>query len=92
MSLWAEHVGGLESGFERPESIECVRRVRMLSELNWKQYAADEVSDMKAHLLKYPVEVDRTGQVNPLPGCPTFPDLGGNIVGTFFAIQENLTI
>ncbi|CAH1415586.1 unnamed protein product [Lactuca virosa] len=92
MSLWAEHIGGLESGFERAESIECVRRVRMLSELNWKQYAADEVSDMKAHLLKYPVEVDRTGQVNPLPGCSTFPDLGGNIVGTFFAIQENLTI
>ncbi|CAI9274333.1 unnamed protein product [Lactuca saligna] len=92
MSLWAEHMGILESDFERPESIECVRRVRLLSESNWKQYAADEVSDMRAHLLKYPVEVNRTGHVNPLPGCPTFPDLGGNIVGTFFAIQENLTI
>lgn len=92
MSLWAEHIGGLESCFERPESLECVRRVRLLSELNWKQYAAVEVSDMKAHLLKYPVEVDRTGQVEPLPGCPNFPDLGGNIVGTFVAIQENLTI
>ncbi|KAI3727566.1 hypothetical protein L6452_16182 [Arctium lappa] len=92
MSLWAEHIGGLESCFERPESLECVRRVRLLSELNWQQYAAVEVSDMKAHLLKYPVEVDRTGQVEPLPGCPNFPDLGGNIVGTFVAIQENLTI
>ncbi|KAI3710915.1 hypothetical protein L2E82_40711 [Cichorium intybus] len=92
MSLWAEHIGGLERDFERPESIECVRRVRMLSELNWNQYAAVEVSDMKAHLLKYPVEVDRTGQVKPLPGCPNFPDLGGTIVGTFVAIQENLTI
>ncbi|XP_024993956.1 phospholipase D gamma 1-like [Cynara cardunculus var. scolymus] len=92
MSLWAEHIGGLESCFERPESLECVRRVRLLSELNWKQYAAVEVSDMNAHLLRYPVEVDRTGQVKPLPGCPNFPDLGGNIVGTFVAIQENLTI
>ncbi|KAI3501207.1 hypothetical protein L1887_29070 [Cichorium endivia] len=92
MSLWAEHIGGLERDFERPESIECVRRVRQLSELNWNQYAAVEVSDMKAHLLKYPVEVDRTGQVKPLPGCPNFPDLGGTIVGTFVAIQENLTI
>ncbi|GKC19107.1 phospholipase D beta 1-like protein [Tanacetum coccineum] len=32
MSLWAEHIGGLESTFERPESIECVRRVRSLSD------------------------------------------------------------
>ncbi|XP_076913644.1 phospholipase D gamma 1-like [Bidens hawaiensis] len=92
MSLWAEHIGGLESSFEVPESLECVKRVRSLSEQNWNQYAADEVTDMKAHLLKYPVEVDRTGQVKPLPGCPNFPDMGGNIVGTFVAIQENLTI
>ncbi|KAJ9560962.1 hypothetical protein OSB04_006122 [Centaurea solstitialis] len=91
MSLWAEHIGGVESCFERPESLECVRRVRLLSELNWKQYAAVEVSDMKGHLLKYPVEVDRTGQVKPLPDCPSFPDLGGNIVGTSIDIQENLT-
>ncbi|KAK9076717.1 hypothetical protein SSX86_005051 [Deinandra increscens subsp. villosa] len=92
MSLWAEHIGGLESCFEKPESLECARRIRSLSESNWNQYAAIEVTDMKAHLLKYPVEVDRTGQVKPLTGCPNFPDLGGNIVGTFVAIQENLTI
>jgi phospholipase D1/2 len=30
--------------------------------------------------------------VSPLPGCETFPDVGGNIVGSFIAIQENLTI
>ncbi|KAJ9550035.1 LOW QUALITY PROTEIN: hypothetical protein OSB04_022578 [Centaurea solstitialis] len=88
MSLWAEHIGGLESCFERPESLEC-GAVSGRVELNWKQYAAVEVSDMKAHLLKYPVEVGRTGQVESLPDCPNFPDLGGNIVGTFVAIQEN---
>ncbi|KAI3744294.1 hypothetical protein L1987_57371 [Smallanthus sonchifolius] len=33
-----EHIGGLESSFERPESIECVRRVRSLSESNWNQF------------------------------------------------------
>ncbi|XP_076958555.1 phospholipase D gamma 1-like [Bidens hawaiensis] len=92
MSLWAEHIGGLESSFEVPESLECVRRVRSLSEQNWNQYAADEVTDMKAHLLKYPVEVDRTGHVKPLPGCPNFPDMGGNILGTFMDIEVNLTI
>ncbi|KAE8694616.1 Phospholipase D gamma 3 [Hibiscus syriacus] len=92
MSLWAEHIGALEESFERPESLDCVRRVRSLGEQNWKQYIADEVTEMKGHLLKYPVEVDRMGKVKALPGCETFPDVGGKIVGSFTAIQENLTI
>lgn len=53
---------------------------------------ADEITEMKGHLLKYPVEVDQTGKVKHLPGCETFPDVGGNILGDFKAIQENLTI
>ncbi|KAI3713377.1 hypothetical protein L1987_71954 [Smallanthus sonchifolius] len=92
MSLWAEHIGALEKCFEHPQSLECVRRVRFLGEQNWEQYAADKITDMTAHLLKYPVEVDRKGQVKPLPGCPNFPDVGGSIVGSFVAVQENLTI
>ncbi|PWA70468.1 phospholipase D gamma 1 [Artemisia annua] len=92
MSLWAKHIGELESTFERPESVECVRRVRSLGELNWNQYAAVEVTDMKAHLLKYPIEVDSVGQVKPLPGCPNFPDMGGSIVGTYADIEKDLTI
>ncbi|KAI3727565.1 hypothetical protein L6452_16181 [Arctium lappa] len=93
MSLWAEHIGEIESSFSQPESLECVRRVRVVGEQNWEQYAADEVTDMTAaHLLKYPVEVDRKGQVKPLPGCPNFPDVGGSIVGSFVSVQENLTI
>uniref|UniRef100_A0A0D3B871 Phospholipase D n=1 Tax=Brassica oleracea var. oleracea TaxID=109376 RepID=A0A0D3B871_BRAOL len=81
MSLWAEHLGFLEQGFEEPENMECVRRVRHLSELNWRQYAAEEVTVMTSHLLKYPVQVDRTGKVSSLPGCKTFPDVGGKIIG-----------
>ncbi|KAI3501206.1 hypothetical protein L1887_29069 [Cichorium endivia] len=92
MSLWAEHIGELESSFEQPESLECVRRVRLLGEKNWEQYAADKVTDMTAHLLKYPVEVDWMGRVKPLAGCPNFPDVGGSIVGSFLSVQENLTI
>lgn len=63
-----------------------------MGELNWGQFAADEITEMKGHLLKYPVEVERTGKVRPLPGCETFPDVGGIIVGTFTAFQENITI
>lgn len=92
MSLWAEHIGELENSFEEPQSLECVKRVRFLSEQNWEQYAAVKVTDMTAHLLKYPVEVDLKGQVKPLPGCPNFPDVGGSIVGSFVSVQENLTI
>ncbi|XP_075656523.1 phospholipase D gamma 1-like [Castanea sativa] len=92
VSLWAEHIGALEGCFKHPESLECVRRVKSLSELNWRQYVADEVTEMKGHLLKYPLEVDRTGKVKPLPGCATFPDIGGTVTGTFTVIQENLTI
>ncbi|MED6131308.1 Phospholipase D beta 1 [Stylosanthes scabra] len=92
MSLWKEHIGGLEACFEHPESLECVRRVRSLSENNWRQFAADEVTEMKSHLLKYPVHVDSKGNVRSLPGSETFPDLGGNITGNFTLLQENLTI
>nr|GMD65023.1 phospholipase D gamma 1-like [Ipomoea batatas] len=92
MSLWAEHLGVVEDCFTQPESIDCVRRVRSMGEANWRQFAADEVTEMRAHLLKYPVEVDRKGKVKSLPGCQNFPDVGGSIVGSFLAIQENLTI
>ncbi|XAR63129.1 Phospholipase D [Bertholletia excelsa] len=92
MSLWAEHLGTIDDCFTRPESIECVRKVRCMSDVNWKKFAAEEVTEMHGHLLKYPVEVDRKGKVKPLSGCESFPDVGGNIVGSFLAIQENLTI
>ncbi|XP_010523062.1 PREDICTED: phospholipase D beta 1 [Tarenaya hassleriana] len=92
MSLWAEHMGTLEECFTQPDSLECVRKVRAMGERNWKQFSADEITDMRGHLLKYPVQVDLKGKVRPLPGCESFPDVGGNIVGSFIAIQENLTI
>ncbi|XP_048229820.1 phospholipase D beta 1 isoform X2 [Ricinus communis] len=92
MSLWAEHIGRVEECFEQPESLECIRRVRTLGEQNWRQYASDKLTEMKGHLLKYPVEVDPRGKVKALPGCETFPDVGGTIIGSFTAIQENLTI
>ncbi|XP_028801164.1 phospholipase D beta 1-like [Neltuma alba] len=68
MSLWAEHTGTIENCFLQPEGLECVRRVRAMSEMNWKRFAAPEVTEMKGHLLKYPVEVDRKGKVRSLPG------------------------
>jgi len=92
MSLWAEHMALLDDCFVEPESLGCVRKVRTVAEENWEQFRSEEVSEMRGHLMKYPVEVDRTGKVRPLPGSEEFPDVGGNVVGSFLAIQENLTI
>ncbi|KAL5210828.1 hypothetical protein ABZP36_006451 [Zizania latifolia] len=92
MSLWAEHIGAVEESFNCPESLECMRQVRHIGEQNWKQFASNEVTEMRGHLIKYPISVDREGNVKPLPGCAAFPDLAGNICGTFLPIQENLTI
>ena len=92
MSLWAEHLGTVENCFTHPESLECVRWVRFFGEQNWRQFAADEVTEMKSHLLKYPLQVDNAGVVSPLPGYESFPDFGGKVMGTFSGIQENLTI
>lgn len=69
-----------------------MRRVSYLAQQNWEQYVSDEITEMRGHLLKYPVHVDSKGKVKPLHGCETFPDVGGNICGSFCAIQENLTI
>ncbi|XP_074273068.1 phospholipase D gamma 1-like [Silene latifolia] len=92
MSLWAEHLGLVDDCFTEPETVECVRKVRTMGEMNWKQFAAEDPKEMAGHLLKYPVDVDRRGKVRPLAGCENFPDLGGSICGSFLAIQENLTI
>ncbi|CAB80782.1 phospholipase D-like protein [Arabidopsis thaliana] len=92
MSLWAEHMALLDDCFVEPESLGCVRKVRTVAEENWEQFRSEEVSEMRGHLMKYPVEVDRKGKVRPLPGSEEFPDVGGNVVGSFLAIQENLTI
>ena len=92
MALWAEYSGTIEECFLQPESLDCVRRVRAMGEMNWRQFAANDITEMRGHLLKYPVEVDQKGKVKPLPGHEDFPDVGGKIVGSFLAIQENLTI
>ncbi|KAL6564421.1 hypothetical protein OROMI_015871 [Orobanche minor] len=92
MSLWAEHIDFLEECFTRPDSLEFVRRVRSLGEAKWELFSSPQVSEMKGHLIKYPVDVDRKGKVKPLHGFETFADVGGNIVGSFLAIQENITI
>jgi phospholipase D1/2 len=82
MSLWAEHLGILEDLFRDAETLECVRRVNELAQANWEQYVAEEVINLKGHLLRYPIKVNLNGSIEPLPDYVTFPDVGGNILGS----------
>ncbi|CAF2107104.1 unnamed protein product [Brassica oleracea var. botrytis] len=61
MSLWAEpHMGKIDDIFKEPETLECVKRVNMISEDNWKKYTDDSFVPLQGHLLKYPLSVDHT--------------------------------
>ncbi|KAF8084353.1 hypothetical protein N665_0721s0010 [Sinapis alba] len=91
MSLWAEHMGKIDDIFKEPESLECVKRVNMISEDNWKKYTEDSFVPLRGHLLKYPLSVDNTGKVIPLSGFSSFPDVGGKILGTRTNLPDVLT-
>ncbi|XP_073003517.1 phospholipase D delta-like [Typha latifolia] len=85
MSLWAEHIGMLEDCFREPQTVECVKRVNQIAEENWQSYSSPEDKEMKGHLMKYPVKVERNGTVGPLPGQECFPDVGGKVLGMHYA-------
>nr|AEI99558.1 phospholipase D delta [Litchi chinensis] len=81
MSLWAEHLGELESHFKEPESLECVKRVNDIADENWKRFTAPDFTLLQGHLLKYPLHICKDGKVEPLPGHENFPDAGGRVIG-----------
>ncbi|KMT06927.1 hypothetical protein BVRB_6g152640 [Beta vulgaris subsp. vulgaris] len=80
-SLWAEHLGMLHECFDEPESLECVRKVNDIAEDNWNKFTAEGFSTLQGHLLKYPLQVDADGKVEPLPNYESFPDVGGKVIG-----------
>lgn len=92
MSLWAEHLGRVDPLFTNAASLECVTEVNRLAQANWEQYVAEEVTDMKGHLMPYPINVNKDGTVGALPDWEEFPDVGGNILGTHQTnIPDSLT-
>ncbi|KAG5525846.1 hypothetical protein RHGRI_032216 [Rhododendron griersonianum] len=91
MSLWAEHLGKLEDSFRQPHTVECVKLVNKIAKQNWKAFVADEGREMSGHLMRYPVEVSRSGKVSPLPGHESFPDVGGKVLGSPTNLPDALT-
>ncbi|KAF3949004.1 hypothetical protein CMV_025068 [Castanea mollissima] len=69
MSLWAEHLGRLDTHFKEPESLECVRTVNKIAEDNWQRYTDEDFMLLQGHLLKYPVQVDKDGTKTNTAEC-----------------------
>ncbi|KAL9225743.1 hypothetical protein vseg_001633 [Gypsophila vaccaria] len=91
MSLWAEHLGGVDDIFKEAESLECVSSVNRIAEENWKKYVDDEYEPLQGHLLRYPVHVTKSGKVKPLRGYEQFPDVGGKVLGSHNSLPDALT-
>ncbi|XP_028760535.1 phospholipase D delta-like [Neltuma alba] len=91
MSLWAEHLGGLEDTFKEPDSLECVRRVNEIAQSNWNTYVSEEEKQMRGHLMLYPVQVGNDGRVSALKDWENFPDVGGKILGSHNSLPDTLT-
>ncbi|KAM0894632.1 hypothetical protein ACQ4PT_024332 [Festuca glaucescens] len=82
MALWYEHMGMVDDTFQRPESVECVRKVNAMADRYWDLYAGDRPErDLPGHLLTYPVGVTSDGAVTQLPGVEFFPDTEARILG-----------
>jgi len=78
--------------FTEAGSLECVKEVNRLAQVNWEDFTGEEVKDLKGHLLPYPININRDGTVGPLEHFETFPDVGGNILGTSQAnLPDSLT-
>ncbi|GBG62241.1 hypothetical protein CBR_g29848 [Chara braunii] len=82
MSLWAEHLGSVDKEFSAPWTSKCVRKVREMAERNWQLYVQPEPVDMVAHLMPYPLQVDKSGRVSARPGFEFFPDSKAKVTGT----------
>eukprot|EP00116_Pleurobrachia_bachei_P000573 sb/3460835/ len=80
-SLWTEHIGRYEEIFDRPESLECVHRVREIAKQNWDSYVKKEIDESAGHLLLYPIRVKKDGEIKPNTVGGHFPDTTANILG-----------
>ena len=58
MGLWAEHLGGqLQSLWNQPHSLACVRSMNQAADKNWADFSGDADVDMQGHLIKCACEM-----------------------------------
>ncbi|KAL3155264.1 hypothetical protein ABBQ32_013195 [Trebouxia sp. C0010 RCD-2024] len=81
MALWLEHLGGkFNPLYDQPHSLECVKHINSLAKHNWLQFDGDEDVDMTGHLVAFPINVDRNGDVKPIADGQ-FSDIDNTVVG-----------
>lgn len=78
-SLWREHLGDYFDEMENPASLDCVAKVREMTDANWENFAVDceEPEDMPhGHLATYPYSYDPvSGEAMPsTEHIPDFPE------------------
>lgn len=82
MSLWYEHLGMLDETFQNPESVNCIKKVNQMADKYWDLFASENLEqDLPGHLLRYPVEITRDGDVKEHKGMEYFPDTSARILG-----------
>ncbi|KAI0522870.1 hypothetical protein KFK09_005257 [Dendrobium nobile] len=83
LSLWYEHLGMIDDTFLRPESKECVLKVRQNAEERWKFYLGVLLyNDLSGHLLSYPISITNNGKIVVSPWMEFFPDTKAKVLGT----------
>ncbi|KAL8514835.1 hypothetical protein ACS0TY_013795 [Phlomoides rotata] len=91
MSLWAEHMGKIDDCYKEPKKLDCVKHVNSVAKANWERYTAENFTPLQGHILQYPVEITADGNLNPLNGYETFPDVGGKVLGAPTTLPDALT-
>jgi phospholipase D1/2 len=85
MSLWYEHFMShykdLSQVFLEPESLECVRTVRVVAQNLWEMFTGDTIIDLPGHLLPFPIKVSDSGELSDLPENGLFPDTTAKVKG-----------
>jgi len=89
MQLWGEHFGISDKRFVDPVTKTTWDAVRHVSEENWKVFVADEIKDMKGHIVPYPIDISKTGLVTARDGYINFPDTTAAVLGTPTAVLSS---
>jgi len=79
MSLWAEHMNESVESHVHPEALETIREIRKLGEKNWKLFVGEELCEMYSHLMTYPINVEKNGDLFAVQH--NFPDTTASILG-----------
>merc|ERR1719233_2389913 len=82
MALWTAYLGGHDSAFMNPSSMDCMEKVREITRSFQEVYSAANMEEQnKVHLLPYPILVQEDGTLDSEPGWEKFLDTDGLVKG-----------